>query len=250
MFVFSIGTFLVYQANGNKLPFYIYGGTSIALLGSATAMELQGATLTIAFTLEVLALVVVAIKVFPQTSVSSRLSLLFVIPILLGVSSLSSNSWRDGVLHSDFFVLVVLMGALIVAGWQLYLSADESSKHTAGTLYTVAALYFLSLIWLVVHAGHRFSSVGYEQGTVIALIIYTVLGIAAYIIGTRVSSKRLSLFGSLLLGGVVARLLLVEVWSMELVPRIITFFSIGTLLILTAFIRRQRKGSGDSNLVS
>jgi hypothetical protein len=39
---------------------------------------------------------------------------------------------------------------------------------------------------------------------------------------------------------VVARLLLVDVWSMELSGRVITFFVIGALLMSTAFLTKRK----------
>jgi hypothetical protein len=47
--------------------------------------------------------------------------------------------------------------------------------------------------------------------------------------------------GGILLGGVVGRLLLVDIWQMALAGKIITFFVIGTLLISTAFIGKGKK---------
>jgi hypothetical protein len=45
------------------------------------------------------------------------------------------------------------------------------------------------------------------------------------------------------LGGVVLRLLLIDVWQMDLVGRIITFFVVGTLLLSTAFIKKGAKAA-------
>ena len=70
MLVFSVGGFILYRALDKLTPFYIYGGTSIILLAAATAVELSGPVLTIAYTLEILALVVLAAKLFPQTKVA------------------------------------------------------------------------------------------------------------------------------------------------------------------------------------
>jgi hypothetical protein len=49
------------------------------------------------------------------------------------------------------------------------------------------------------------------------------------------------IYGGVLIGVVVGRLLLVEVWDMALAGRIVTFFIIGTLLMSTAFIGRRPK---------
>lgn len=72
-----------------------------------------------------------------------------------------------------------------------------------------------------------------DTAVMIALAIYTIAGIGAYFSGRRV-------YGGLLLGFVIARLLLVDVWRMELTGRIITFFLVGALLMSTAFLSRKK----------
>ena len=52
--------------------------------------------------------------------------------------------------------------------------------------------------------------------------------------------KEVTLSGGILLGFVVLRLLLVDVWAMDLVGRIITFVVIGVLLISTAFMGNSK----------
>ena len=42
MLVFSVGSYLVYRSTTAKSPFYVYSGTSIALLAAATIAELDG----------------------------------------------------------------------------------------------------------------------------------------------------------------------------------------------------------------
>jgi uncharacterized membrane protein len=73
----------------------------------------------------------------------------------------------------------------------------------------------------------------------IALVVYTLIGIITYFNGRARGSKGLVTYGGILLGLVVARLLFVDVWNMELTGRIITFFLIGALLIGTAFLGKR-----------
>ena len=75
----------------------------------------------------------------------------------------------------------------------------------------------------------------------VALSIYTVIGIAAYLEGFKFESRALRIYGGALLLCVVGRLLVVDVWQMELTGRIITFFLIGTLLMSTAFLSHYKK---------
>jgi len=73
------------------------------------------------------------------------------------------------------------------------------------------------------------------------LVIYTIIGLITYIYGKTNEYKIVILYGGVLLGFVVVRLLFIEVWDMELTGRIITFFLVGALLISTAFLGRKKK---------
>lgn len=250
MLVFSVGSFIVYRALENRTPFYIYGGTSIVLLGAATAAELSGPILTLAYTVEVVLLVILTAHILRDARIASRLSWLFLVPVALSFESLISSSWSKGVFHDDFFVVVVLGISLAVVGLALHeLMAKEQrgdNATAAGTLIVGGVLYGLALIWLVLHAGAgNYGDYGagrqaYEEGTMFSLIAYTIIGLILYVRGKRNDMKTLTQGGGILLGAVILRLLFVEVWNMELAGRIITFVVIGLLLISTAFIRKQK----------
>jgi hypothetical protein len=249
MLVFSIGSFVVYRVLQNSVPFYIYGATSIALLAAATAAELSGPVLTIAFTIEIALLVLLTARILRDVHVTTVLSWLFIVPVMFSFESFISSAWMKGVFHDDFFVLLVLGAALAVVGRFVY--ELHGAKHvgndtsTGSMLMVFSALYGLALIWLVLHAGsgnyadYTLGRHAYEQATIFSLIIYTLIGLGLYIYGKRNGKKGLALGGGLLLGFVVLRLLFVEVWNMTLSGRIITFVIIGLLLMSTAFIRKQ-----------
>ena len=76
--VFAVGAYLVFRSTHRREPFYIYVCVCIALLAAATSAELQGATLTIAYTLESGIIALVAFSVFRDTKITERISLLLV----------------------------------------------------------------------------------------------------------------------------------------------------------------------------
>jgi hypothetical protein len=240
MLVFSVGSYLVYRVVESRVPFYIYGGTSLVLLAAATAAELSGPVLTIAYTVEVAVLVLLAFRVLRNLHTTAVLSMLFSVPILLSLQSFGSATWHRGVLHDDFFVLLVLGATLAFIGRFMYeknIGARGDEGAVAKALMGTGALYGLALIWLVLHVP---TVVGGETATMFALIIYTVIGLVVHIAGKREGSRGLAQSGGILLGFVVLRLLLVEVWNMELSGKIITFLVVGLLLMSTAFIKRQK----------
>ena len=236
LFVFSTGAFVVYQKTSERAPFYIYSAVALGLLGAATANEFSGAVLTIVSALEITVLVLAAKYLLQVPSIARRVAWLFAIPLLLSVEHLGAYSWQSGFLHADFIALLVLTGSLFLSASCLYEArsvADKNKADMATTLFAFGCIYVLSLIWLVLH-----SVISYDNATTLSLIIYTLLGLSLYIKGRHTDHRAFVVAGSMLLGGVVLRLLLVDVWDMALTARIITFIIIGVLLLSTAFIKK------------
>ncbi len=238
MLVFSVGAFLVYRTTEVRSPFYVYGATSIGLLAAATTAELDGAVLTIALTFEVAVLVFLATLLRLENSVVNTLSMLFIGPIMLSFESMGSRAWNTGVIHADFFNLLVLTLVLLIVG--LFINERNKILGTlsikAGeVLTTLGATYALLLLWLVMHGLVRDD----DTATMITLIMYTVIGLVAYYSGKVHGNNALRIGGGAILGFVVCRLLVIDVWKMELAGRIITFFVVGILLISTAFMGRK-----------
>jgi Predicted membrane protein (DUF2339) len=241
MLVFSVGSFIVYRFIERPEAFYIYGGTSIALLAAATAEELTGPALTIAFTFEVAALVLIASSVLKNFRVAGNLAWLFLVPIMLSLGSIFSSAWRGGIFHSDFFVLVTLMFALAVSGQALLEGRKkEPSDHAdMGTsLIVISGVFGIVFIWLVLHAG---SILSYETATLFTLVIYTVFGLVCFNEARATGIQAWKYAGGALIALVLARLLFVEVWNMDLAGRIITFFVIGILFLSTALMGKKGK---------
>jgi len=239
MLVFALGSFIVYRRSQHKAPFYIYSAISVGLLAAATAAELTGPVLTIAFTFEAGLIVLLARLLTKDVRIVQNVSWLFLVPVVLSMTSLTANTWKDGFLHGDFFVLITLAVVLMAACASLLErneKGEESSMQLALTFGVVGGMYILALIWLVLH-----SILQEDVATTISLVTYAVLGLTLFVYG-RMSGEKISrTAGGMLLGFVVARLFLIDVWNMELTGRIITFFAVGLLLISTAFIGKKKK---------
>jgi uncharacterized membrane protein len=80
-----------------------------------------------------------------------------------------------------------------------------------------------------------------DTATTISLIVYIIIGIIAYFNGLAKNNAGLKSYGGFLIGLVIVRIFLVDVWTMELTWRIITFFVLGILLISTAFLGRKKE---------
>jgi hypothetical protein len=237
MLVFSIGSFVVYTKTVNRTPFIVYGAVTVGLLLAATAAELSGPVLTLAFSAEITLLLLVARHMITQ-QMSEKMTWLLVLPVVLSLESFVSSAWYSGFLHWDFVTLVTVAGALGVVGlvYKKTKASTGTKNYWAEALIGLAFLYVLSIIWLALH-----SVLSEDAATTVSLIVYTLLGISFLLLGRVKDSHFWQLCGGVLLGAVVLRLLLIDVWQMDLVGRIITFFVIGTLLISTAFIKKVKK---------
>ena len=245
--VVFLGTaFTLFRFTGNVKPFLAYAAVGVALLGTATATELHGMELAIAFTLEVTALVVLAHALVRSRHVTQISSLLFSIPWVMMFSAIAG--YPSGVdasaplLNENFFALLVFAFALMFTGFSLWkdiLSNEDKAneaKKFAWIFMIAGSVYGLIVAWLFFH-----QAFGEGSGTLVSLALYTVLGISMYVRGIEAALHGVKLYGMFLVGFVVVHLILVDVWTMELFFRIITFFVVGALLMGTAFVNKQKK---------
>ena len=241
MVVFAGGAFVTFRITGRLEPFYTYAGIGIAMLAAATSAELEGATLTIAYTIEAAAIVFVVWAILKNAVSAEKMSLLLIAPAILSLQNMAAPEWQKGIIHEHFFVLLILGLTLFVIGaffWQVRKQLQITEKpEFNSSLMVGGTVYGYILLWLSLHALLKND----DTAVMLSLLCYTIIGLATYIYGRVNSHPVLSVYGGILLGFVVGRLLLVDVWQMELSGRIVTFFIIGTLLILTAFIGRKKK---------
>ncbi|MBI2439431.1 MAG: DUF2339 domain-containing protein [Candidatus Moranbacteria bacterium] len=238
--VFSVGAFLIFKITGRREPFYIYSGVSVAMLAAATAVELSGATLVIAYIIETITLLLVARVVLRDIRIIERMIFLLLGPIFLSLESIISPRWKTGVIHEDFFVLFLLAASLFFLGIFFLRFAsgnDDKKSHQLGVFMMFVGSFFLYvLVWLSLHAG----LVDDDIAVMIALVLYTIIGLLSYFYGLMNKKGVVRVYGGVLIGFVVGRLFLVDIWNMDLAGRIATFFLIGTLFISTAFFGRKR----------
>lgn len=238
MVVFSVGAFAVYTRTRDRLPFYIYGSVALCLLVAATANEFEGALLTIVYTVQLLSIVLIADTVVMNSSVARKLAWLFLPLTFVALQHFVSPAWQDGVLHSDFFASFIVMTALLVVGLKLNQGRTGTTQidTISQTLLIFSGSYALILIWLVFHA-----VLATGPATAFSLVTYTIGGLIFYVTGRLESNKNMVTIGMALIAGVVVRLLVVDVWALQLEQRIILFFVIGVLLLSTAFIKKGTK---------
>ncbi|TSC69428.1 MAG: Uncharacterized protein G01um101470_1052, partial [Parcubacteria group bacterium Gr01-1014_70] len=243
MIVFAVGAFLIFKATQRREPFYVYAGVGIAMLAAATSAELKGATLVIAYTIESGIVSLIVYSVLRDIKIAERISLLLAGPVVLSIESITSSRWVTGVIHKDFFVLFIL--GITFLGLGLFFLRpvrelkDKESQQLNAILLIAGSLYAYALLWLSLHAGLRNDN----TAVMISLVVYTIFGLVSYFYGLAHNEYGLRIYGGVLIGFVVGRLLMVDVWKMELAGRIVTFFLIGALLVSTAFVGRKKQDS-------
>src|SRR3989344_1864860 len=209
---------------------------------AATAAELEGATLTIAYTLECGVISLLVYYLLRDIRIALRMSILLVGPMLLAFGSMTSRAWMTSAINDDFFVLLILASVLTGLGYFFFFRikdpAETEELQFSSALLILGSVYAYVLLWLSLHAA---LIKNYDFATMISLVIYTLIGLIAYFFGMKQEWRTLRFYGGILLGFVVGRMILVEVWNMELTGRIITFFIIGTLLVSTAFLGRKKE---------
>jgi uncharacterized membrane protein len=239
--VFLVAAFAIYKITQRKEPFFVYSGIGIIMLATATAIELNGHYLTIAYTFEIAVIMLLSYIFTKNVKLTAKLSWLFVGPITLSLGSIDTYAWKNSIIHADFFVLFILAIVLLGIGSFIYLkdktSNDFVSKSLITTLITIGSIYVYILIWLSLHAGLTNDN----TATMISLTIYTLIGLFIYFKGLSRQSRLFKIYGGILVGFVVLHLLIVDIWSMSMSGKIITFFLIGALLIATAFIGKKQK---------
>jgi len=239
--LFAISSALTIRSGG-VAAFYSYGSVAVAYLGAATALQLSGAALIIAFIIEIFLLVIVVSQLTRNLQASTRATSLFAIPIFLSINTIVKFSNATLPFTEDFFVLFILAFTLIFTGRYLTNGSIENKDNielkSSGVYLVLGMMYLGYIIWQLVHI---FLIDTPDFGTMVSLMIFTVIGLVAYFNGLYTKDMTRRTYGTVLIAFVVSRLLIVDVWDMELFGRVITLIVIGVMLMSTAFITRKNK---------
>ena len=240
MLVFATVSFLVYIKTTNRTPFYIYGSVALGLLAAATASLFDGAVLTIVYAIELGTLILLANNVVLNSQVARRLALLYIGIVVLSMQHLTFLSGYASFSTADFLALLAVTISLALAGYSLTKTkpdiVTDDSLQPGLVLVSTALGYALVIIWLTLH-----QNLPAGEATTISLVTYTIIGLTLYIQGRVHAMTNLMLAGKIIIGGVVLRLLIIDVWQLAVSERIVVFFIIGILLISTAFLKQKPK---------
>ncbi|MDD4358631.1 MAG: DUF2339 domain-containing protein, partial [Candidatus Pacebacteria bacterium] len=239
MIVFAIATFIVFQKTGKKSSFYIYGLSSTALLAAATALQLKGESLVIAYIIESVIICLSTYLITNNLNIAKKFSCLLIGPILLSFGTFISYLFQNNPFSKYLFSLLFLVSAILFTGlffWKISQKINLKKSLTGTIWINIGAISGYALMWVFFHKLFT----GGDVATTITLIIYTLIALIIYVYGIRNERKGFRVHGQILVGLVVLRLLLVDISHMEITGKIITFFLIGVLLIGTAFLEKNK----------
>ncbi len=236
-FAYAGGAYMVYLRTKIPSAVQVYTVVSMILLAVATAFEFDGPALTIAFSIEALILPIISSRLL-GTTMTKYMLLYHILPIALGINALAGLS--DMHFAREFTILLFVTLSTFLSGCYFYYADGKEDRdlHSASILLViVGAVYGLLLIW---RTASEIIPITY-LARAIALVVYTVIGLSSYVIAGLQDRPVLKKFGLGLLIAVIGRLLVVEIWSMELTGRIITFFLIGLLFIGSVLMGKTKK---------
>jgi len=240
MLVFVSASFAIFKRTNRKEPFYVYAGVGLAMLVAATSVQVSGAVFGTALTVELAIVPVLVYMVLKELSISKFLTLLMVIPALMSFEYMSSYSWQYQLIESFSFLFVLGIALFCLAYfYQNHTNETDklSSRDLKRALFIASSMYGFIIIWRFLD----YMFVETDTPVIISLVIYTVCGLYAYLYGKLHANKVILFYGGAILGFVVARLLFVEIWSMTIGGKIVTFFAIGALLMSTAFVGKKKQ---------
>jgi len=244
MIIFAIGSYVAFNNTGKEKFFYVYSLVAVLMLAIATSMQLDGNSLFYAYAFESTIISVAGYIITRKLKVGYYLSFLIIGPMLMALPAFfSSYLWRDGMFNESFMILLLIGILSCGLGWFYRQVSQEAETRgiDVGVKYyialtTVGSLFLLALIWRSADA----EIVGGGAIT-LSLIIYTVIGIITYFSGLLRNINALKYYGAVLTILVIIRLVLIDVWSMDLPIRVVTFVLIGILFISTSFIVKNTK---------
>ncbi|MBP7967545.1 DUF2339 domain-containing protein [Candidatus Woesebacteria bacterium] len=239
--LFALGSYATFVYTKLKEPVYAYTAVAVVMLAVATGYAFDGPVLAIAFALEAFILPIVAIELF-GLEIGKYMFFYYTLPFVVSLSTFDSSSWNQGLLQNDFYSLTVVTLSFLLSGMYFYYKEKDKATqiHTISLFILITGcVYGLIWIWKVFHS--LFSAEYLAR--MVTLLVYSLIGLQAYVKGEHDNRKILYRFGMALLIFVVARLLVVEVWDMQLAMRIVTFFVIGLLFIGSVLIKKTGKSN-------
>ena len=248
--LFALSSFAISSFFKLYEPMLLYAAVSVGFLFAATARIFDGSALTVLLAVEIGGLVLASLAFLREKNfqVGKMLTLLLIWPCLLSLENIQRLIGRNGLVHyggnqfgspvENLFVLVVMAGVfgIIAFSANRILAKLEEDVIIFSVTRAFAIGYALTFVWFFLHVFIP----GYYVASMLALILFTIVGLSLYVHGTFAQKSSFRGIGIALFIVVLVRLFLVEFWTMSSVEKIITFFVVGALFLSTAFLLQKK----------
>jgi hypothetical protein len=232
-----VAFYFLSQGKAGRDAMFLHASSAALFLGAATASELHGAALIIAFSFEAVLFVALSAFVIRSQPATKGTSFLLFMPLFMAFfdNYFFLDQWIGSPLFGKNLAVVTIITFSFAS--TAFILNKISKEYSGVKLLQIitASLSGIMLVWLSLHSLLETQSTA--RG--VALVIYSAIGVILFFRGTKEGAKSYRIAGEILFGCVVLRLLLVEVWAMPLAGRVITFVLVGILLIATAFLERR-----------
>ena len=250
--IFTLAAYGGFFFTSIREPVFLYGCVSLGLLLGATTEFLSGTALAVVLLLELAGTLIGHYMLIKGEFVKTRILffLLLIWPIALSFISLRQLHWytqREIVsenVFTPFFVIFVFSLVFSLLSWIIWKyntnKEDETQKAEFYASFITAIFYAIAFVWFLLHI----LAPSYYVGSMLSLIVFSLIGAVFYVWGSFGASRGiLSQLGVALIVLVLLRLFFVEFWDMEMIWKIITFFVVGSILVLAAVLFNKNKES-------
>ncbi len=239
--VFLTGSFASYVLYKKESPFIMYGAAAVLFFIIITAIELEFQLWLLAFSAEAMILTLAGAFLTRSAEISAKIATVFALPtliamnyalIILGKSHAGTDIFSDMYISMYIFTFVNVVTPFMLASHFKEEAEYKKIKNVNSALIISASLSVALFIWSIPH-----SLFAYDLATLLSLSIYTVIGLILYFNNFSRRKVFFHKLGIVVLVSVIIRLMLVEFWKLETLPRVIIAVLVGLALVSTAYMR-------------
>jgi uncharacterized membrane protein len=216
------------------------GGTAYALLVLAAPIQFAGYRITMVWALEAAAVVWIGVRVAESRAVAASFAVFALVILRLALldSRMYANAGQyDAVANARFLTFAVTTAALWAAAWWIRTGRAAQTVYVAGHAVMLWGLGLEAVGWAArVSDPANFRSVASTAVSVMAAA-YAVLLVAGGAAWRQAGSR---LLGTGLIGLVVLKLYLYDVWLLPAFYRMAAFAILGVLLLVVSYVYSRR----------
>ncbi|MDQ6700999.1 MAG: DUF2339 domain-containing protein [Acidobacteriota bacterium] len=217
---------------------WLFTGAGTAFLTLAIPIQFAGYRITMAWALEAAAMTWIGRRTQTQRLVYAA-SGLFVLTVLR-LALFDAPATYDSLLNPRFLTFLTAAISFCVAAYWIGGGAISLATYVAGHVVMLWGLILEVLGWAARNAAPENLSSVESASISILMALYAVLLIASGVL-TRTAVNRIG--GLVLIGFVVLKLYVYDVWLLVRIYRVTAFAALGALLLLTSYLYSRYRAS-------